>query len=162
KVLRRIEACCFGSMVGAIAGMRFDYLTGINATLFADPAHLRTHIEFATLISNLAWYMSIAIYGLFIPNTWRRCALVIPSMAVIMLGVTVVAAWVNPVIAPRLPFMLGASCIGIFMVGGLALYGTFKISTLQAEAFAARQLGQYQLRQKLGAGGMGEVYLAEH
>src|SRR5581483_6107196 len=37
-----------------------------------------------------------------------------------------------------------------------------RIATLQREAVAARQLGQYRLRGRLGAGGMGEVYLAEH
>jgi eukaryotic-like serine/threonine-protein kinase len=44
----------------------------------------------------------------------------------------------------------------------ISVYGTYTINALRVEAFEARRLGQYQLREQIGAGGMGEVYLAEH
>jgi serine/threonine-protein kinase len=44
----------------------------------------------------------------------------------------------------------------------ISIYGVYVINRLRVEAFDARQINQYRLGRKLGSGGMGEVYLAEH
>ncbi len=53
---------------------------------------------------------------------------------------------------------------GLFLLLGAftAIFGTHIINTLRTEAFTARLLNQYRLGRKLGVGGMGEVFLAEH
>lgn len=54
----------------------------------------------------------------------------------------------------------------MFLAVGTAVDGSFKLGAARADAASARrqlrELGQYRLTGRLGAGAMGEVYLAEH
>jgi len=55
-----------------------------------------------------------------------------------------------------------ASAIWFGIAAGLALYGGYRIESLRKQVQAGRRLGQYTLKHRLGHGGMGEVYLAQH
>ena len=47
-------------------------------------------------------------------------------------------------------------------LGAISTFAAHTISRLRSEVIEARRLGQYRLGERIGAGGMGEVYLAEH
>jgi serine/threonine-protein kinase len=107
----------------------------------------------------------LVTYGLFIPNTWQRCIAVVSTLAIIPLLVVLVF-YLSPGTDPAWSreLLQGVSFIALFVALGaiLATYGTHKLTALREAQHAARQLGQYRLVRRLGAGGMGEVYLAEH
>jgi eukaryotic-like serine/threonine-protein kinase len=101
-------------------------------------------------------------YGAFIPNTWRRCLGILGTMIVPFLAAS--AATVSRHSLPQgyLSSYLTAMASYLGIAAALAVYGAGRISILRVQVREARRLGQYVLRERLGGGGMGEVFRAEH
>jgi serine/threonine-protein kinase len=133
------------------------------------PEDARTELvtQFATAYCNFPCTAMIVVYGVFVPNTPRRTVVMLTLMAAAILGADL-CAWLPRLSANRSAFVdsMFQTAVMLFLSLGTAFYGSFKVGALQQEALAAReqarQLGQYHLTRLLGAGAMGEVYLAEH
>jgi serine/threonine-protein kinase len=111
----------------------------------------------------LNWFVLIVLYGTLIPNTWRRCAAVAGVMALTPLAVAAAVGLSDDVLRRHLLVgYLTDLAVWVTTAVAIAVYGSHRIEVLRREAAEAGKLGQYLLKRRLGAGGMGEVYLSEH
>jgi serine/threonine-protein kinase len=123
------------------------------------------HLEATTFAANndiFLWFIVITLYGVLIPNTLRRAALVTGAVTAVA-AASMLLAW-SRYHLPGPVWTLWVTNLVVFLgiAAGMTVFNSARLDSYRRAAAQARELGQYRLGRKLGGGGMGEVFLAEH
>jgi eukaryotic-like serine/threonine-protein kinase len=161
RQLRWFEVALFSLIIASfMAAQFFLMLRGVREN---DPLRVLAAVK-----SSVLWMLAMIVtYAIFIPNNWVRAAKMIVPMALAPMAVPWIVGLAHPElyqVAIRAANFEKISEDGLFLLLGAftAIFGTHTINTLRTEAYEAKLLNQYRLGRKLGGGGMGDVYLAEH
>jgi tRNA A-37 threonylcarbamoyl transferase component Bud32 len=170
--LRVLEIAVFGAMGLFFAYWSFALLTAdiLRADPISDgPSAYRQEqyaVLAAALIVHFNWFALIVFHGVLVPNSPARGVGVVAAMILAALIVDTISVAVHEPTSRNKWVLLAVAFTLLPTAAGLSIFGTAKTAELREEVQVAKQavraLGQYRLRRKLGQGGMGEVYLAEH
>lgn len=146
-----------------------QYQAMLDFSLQGDPLRAHNAMNHRVLIAAIL----ILTYALDASASWRRTALVVGPIATLPFATLLVLylrhpgpmAWLDGPESGRgiSPLaLLGFDAMLLLILAAGSVAGSLLITRLRRAVREARQVGQYRLHRRLGAGGMGEVYLAEH
>ena len=112
------------------------------------------------------------IDAIYVPKGWRRAAIMSSSLAVLPVATLAGAYLLYPELVrwvgePRADgnkplAVFGVDTVFLLTLAAISSFAAHTISRLRSQVVEARRFGQYRLGKQIGAGGMGEVFLAEH
>lgn len=157
--LRWLEWLVFGAIVQRnLFGQGVSYIEGLLAVLNSQEQLIAHASSIAA-----PWVEVIIVYGLLIPNRWQRCAGVVTVLALMPLALLAGVAYHFDVLPhPMVVATLEVAGLRVAFATAIAILGSYGMQMLRREVRQARELGQYALKERLGQGGMAEIYLAEH
>jgi serine/threonine-protein kinase len=160
--LRTWEWTIFGLLAAFFAWLQVDTYHDGALLRAIVPGHEPLVFRLVGRSADLRWFLLIVLYGIFIPNTWRRCTAIVTMLALLPITLMLVGSQLDRTTGAYVLSGLPESVIMMAVAAAIAVFGSYKIRQLQVQAHEAQRIGQYQLKQIIGFGGMGTVYLAEH
>ena len=144
------------------AGLAFEVVSSyaIAAAEFGDPQLLETHRGFLGLSWVAIW---VVLFTVVVPTSPRRAllaSLASVSAVPVVIGLMMASGVTSLRLSPA-EFFFGL-VFPYLLVVCMAYVGARVVYNLGTEVKRARELGSYTLEEKLGEGGMGEVWRARH
>jgi len=161
SALRRLEVAMLASLS---AWFMIDRVVTLSRqTVTGSAADIVYAIDFTTIV----FVAFITAYAVFVPNTWVRALKVTAPLALAPAAATGIAWALYPggreALAEAITFVgMSSRTLMLVLMVAVAASGARLIHSLRQEVYEARRLGQYHLIERIGAGGMGEVWRAEH